>query len=46
MKPYIVTSQDSDAIRKRLMSRGFRLSVDLILRQRSKPYVSGKLFLE
>jgi hypothetical protein len=46
LKPDIVTSQDSDAIRKRLMSRGVRLSVDFVLRHRSKPYVSEKHFLE
>jgi hypothetical protein len=28
------------------MSRGVRLGVDLVLRQRSKPYVSRELFLE
>jgi hypothetical protein len=46
LTPYIVTSQDSDAIRKRLMSRGVRLGVDFVLRQRLKPYVSRNLFLE
>jgi hypothetical protein len=46
LTPYIVTSQDFDAIRKRLMSRGVRLGVDFVLRRRSKPYVSGKLFFE
>jgi hypothetical protein len=44
LKPYIVTSQDSDAIRKRLMIHGVRLGVDFVLRHRSKPYVSRKLF--
>jgi hypothetical protein len=44
--PYIVTLQDSFAIRKRRMSQGVRLGVDFVLRQRSKPYVSRKLFLE
>jgi hypothetical protein len=28
------------------MSRGVRMDVDFVLRQRSKPYVSRKLFLE
>jgi hypothetical protein len=28
------------------MSRGVRLGIDFLLRQRSKPYVSGKLFVE
>jgi hypothetical protein len=35
-----------DGIRKRLIGRGVRLGVDLVLRQRSKPYVSRELFLE
>jgi hypothetical protein len=41
-----VTSQISDSIRKRLMSRGVRLGVDFVLRSWSKPYVSRKLSLE
>jgi hypothetical protein len=43
---FIVTSQISDGIRKRLMDRGVRLGFDLVLRQRSKPYVSRELFLK
>jgi hypothetical protein len=46
LTPFIVTSQMSDNIVKRLMSRGVRLGVDFQLRQRAKPYVSRKLFLE
>jgi hypothetical protein len=46
LTPYIVTSQDSDAIRRRLVSRGVRLGVDFVLRHRSKPCVSGELFFE
>jgi hypothetical protein len=46
LTPFIVTSQISDGIRKRLMGRGVRLGVDLVLWQRSKPYVNRKLFLE
>jgi hypothetical protein len=46
MTPYTVASQDSDAIGKRLMSRGVRLGVSSVLQHRSKPYVSGKFFLE
>jgi hypothetical protein len=41
---FIVISQISDGIRKKLMSRGVRLGVDFVLRQRPKPYVSRKLF--
>jgi hypothetical protein len=43
---FIVTSQIWDGIRKRLMSRGVRLGVDFVFRQRTKQYVSRKLFLE
>jgi hypothetical protein len=43
---FIVTSHISDGIRKKLMSRSVRLGVDFVLRQRSKTYVSRKLFLE
>jgi hypothetical protein len=32
LTPWIVTSQDLDAIRKRLMIHGFRLGVDFVLR--------------
>jgi hypothetical protein len=39
-------SQVSDAIRKRLMHHGVCLSVDFILRQRSEPYISRKLFVK
>jgi hypothetical protein len=46
LTPFIVTSQISDGIRTRLMSRGVRLGVDFVLRQRPKPYVSRKLSLE
>jgi hypothetical protein len=44
LKPYIVTSQDSDDIRKRLMIHGVRLGVDFVLRHRLKSYVNRKLF--
>jgi hypothetical protein len=46
LTPYIMTSQDSQSLRRRLMSRGVRLGVDFVLRQRSKPYVNAILFLE
>jgi hypothetical protein len=46
LTPYIVTSQDSEPLRRKLMSRGVCLGVDFLLRQQSKSYVSGKLFLE
>jgi hypothetical protein len=46
LTPFIVTSQISDGIRKRLMSRGVRLGVDFVFPQRATPYVSRKLFLE
>jgi hypothetical protein len=40
-----VISQDSELLRRKPTSRGVRLGVDFVLRQRSTPYVSGKLFL-
>jgi hypothetical protein len=46
LTPYIVTSQDSECLRKRLMARRVRLRVDFVLKHRSKPYVNGKLFLD
>jgi hypothetical protein len=46
LTPYIVTSQDFDAIRRKLMSCGVRLGVGFALRHRSKSYVSERLFLE
>jgi hypothetical protein len=46
LTPYILTSQDSDAIRKRLMRHGVRLGVDFVLRQWLKPYINRKLLLE
>jgi hypothetical protein len=45
LTPYIVTSHDSERLRKRLMARGVRLGVDFVLNHRSKPYVNGKFFL-
>jgi hypothetical protein len=44
--PYIVTSQDSESLRRKLMIRGVRLDVDLALRRQSKSYVNAFLFLE
>jgi hypothetical protein len=46
LMPHIVISQNSDAIRKRLMNRRVYVGVGFVLRHRSKPHVSGKLFLE
>jgi hypothetical protein len=46
LAPSLVASQDSDAMRKRLIRQGVPLSIDFVLRQRSKPYVSRKLFVE
>jgi hypothetical protein len=46
LTPYITISQDSESLRRKLMIRGVRLGVDLVLWQRSKPYVNAVLFLE
>jgi hypothetical protein len=45
LMPYIVISQDSEPLRRRLMSRSVRLGVDSVLRQRSKSYVNSILFV-
>jgi hypothetical protein len=46
LTPYVVTSQDSESLCRKLMIRAIRLGVDFVLRQRSKPYVNAVLFLE
>jgi hypothetical protein len=46
LTPYIVTSQDSESLRTKLMRRGVRLGVDFVLKKRSKPYVNRTLFLD
>jgi hypothetical protein len=46
LTPYIVTSQDSLAIRARLKRRGVRFGTDFILKSRSKPYISAELFTD
>jgi hypothetical protein len=45
LAPYIVTSQDSEPVHRRMMSRVIRLGVNFVFRQRLKSYVSGNLFL-
>jgi hypothetical protein len=39
-------SQDSEPVRKKLMSRSIRMGFDFVLRQRSKWYVNSILFFE
>jgi hypothetical protein len=46
LTPYIVTSQNSERLGKRLMARGVRSGLDFMLKHRSKPYIHGKLFLD
>jgi hypothetical protein len=46
LTPYMVMLQDSETLRKKLMTRGIRLGVDFVLKHRPKPYVNGKLFLD
>jgi hypothetical protein len=41
---FTVASQDCDPVRRRLMSRGVRLSVDVVFQQWSKPYVNSEFF--
>jgi hypothetical protein len=46
LMPDIVTSQDFESLRKRLMHQGVRIGVDLTLKQQSKPYLGANVFLE
>jgi hypothetical protein len=46
LTPYIVTSQDSELLRKRLIRRSVWMGVDLVLKQWSKSYPDAILFLE
>jgi hypothetical protein len=46
MTPFLVSSQATDPVETRLKQTGFRMGVDLILRKRSKPYMSAELFDE
>jgi hypothetical protein len=44
--PYIVIWQDSESFRRKLMIRGVRLGIDLVLRRRSRPYLDAICFFE
>jgi hypothetical protein len=44
MTPFFVSSQATPAVTTKLKCLGFRMGVDLVLKHRSKPYVSSKLF--
>jgi hypothetical protein len=44
--PYIVTSQDSSRVREQLRTHGVRFDTEIILKQRAKAYLNGKIFLE
>jgi hypothetical protein len=46
LTPFIVPSQDSQSVRRKLVRRGVRLGIDLVLRERPKPYGNEALFLE
>jgi hypothetical protein len=46
MRPFLVSSQATSAIETQLKQVGFRIGVDLILKRRSKPYMSSELFAE
>jgi hypothetical protein len=46
LTPYIVTLQNPESLRRKLMIRAVRLGIELVLRQRSTPYVNAVLFPE
>jgi hypothetical protein len=46
LTPYTVISQNSQSLRRKLITSGVRLGVDFVSRQRSKPYVDAAFFLE
>jgi hypothetical protein len=46
MRPFLVSSLATDAVETRFKQMGFRMGADLILRKRSKPYMSAELFDE
>jgi hypothetical protein len=46
LTPYVVTSQDSPAVRQTLKKRGVRRGTDLVLTHRAKPYINAEIFEE
>ena len=46
LTPYIVTSQDSPAVREHLKKRGVRFGTDFILKPCQKPYINAQIFEE
>jgi hypothetical protein len=46
LTPYVVTSQDSPAVRQALKKRGVRLGTDFVLKHRARPYINAEIFEE
>jgi hypothetical protein len=46
LTPYVVTSQDSPAVRQALKKRGVRLGTDFVLKHRATPYINADIFDE
>jgi hypothetical protein len=46
MIPFLVSSQAIDAVVRNLKTEGFRIGIDMILKQRDKPYMNAVLFHE
>ena len=44
LTPYVVTSQDSTAVRRDLQATGMQIGVHLRMEHRDKPYVNAQLF--
>jgi hypothetical protein len=46
LTPFFVSSQTNSTVERKLRTDRFRMGIDLILRQRSKPYMNSELFNE
>jgi hypothetical protein len=46
MIPFLVSSQATDAVVRKLTTEGFRNGVDMMLKKRDKPYLNAVLFHE
>jgi hypothetical protein len=46
MIPFLVSSQGTDAVVRKLKTEGFRIGIDMILKKRDKSYMNAVLFHE
>jgi hypothetical protein len=46
MIPFLVSSQETDAVVRKLKTEGFRIGIDMILKKQDKPYMNAVLFHE